>query len=133
MTEEVVFVRRASGLVRELEWYDVMLWALSASAGSGLTYYAVTILGDLSCYGGSLVLAFFLAGLLFLPLVIACAFVAQLASEGKISSEAEGTIAGRVDRLLKIVDARPKTKNWISRSKVGTRKPWYREVEELVR
>jgi APA family basic amino acid/polyamine antiporter len=30
--EEVVFVRRASGLVRELEWWDVMIWSLAAPA-----------------------------------------------------------------------------------------------------
>lgn len=31
MSEEI-FVRRASGLVRELEWYDVAIWALATPA-----------------------------------------------------------------------------------------------------
>jgi len=74
--EEVVFVRRASGLVRELGWFDIALWALATPAASGMTYYAVKILGDPSAYGGNLPLAFFIAGLMFLPLVIAFAIIA---------------------------------------------------------
>ncbi len=77
MGEEVVFVRRASGLVRELDWYDVFLWALAAPAASGMTYYAVRMLGDPSCYGGNSPLAFFIAGLMFLPLVLAFALIAS--------------------------------------------------------
>ena len=73
--EEVVFVRRASGLVRELEWWDVMIWALACPAASGMTYYAVKMLGDPTAYGGNEVLAFILAGLMFLPLVIAFAMI----------------------------------------------------------
>ena len=38
---EEVFVRRASGLVRELSWFDVMIWAIACPAASGMTYYAV--------------------------------------------------------------------------------------------
>jgi len=38
MGEEEVFVRRASGLVRELEWYDVMIWAIACPAAAGMTY-----------------------------------------------------------------------------------------------
>ncbi len=75
MGEEVVFVRRASGLVRELGWFDIAIWALATPAASGMTYYAVKILGDPSCYGGNIALAFFIAGLMFLPLVIGFALV----------------------------------------------------------
>ncbi len=39
----------------------------------------------------------------------------------------------RVDELLKIIEETPKTKEWKKRAKVGTSKPWYREVEEFVR
>jgi hypothetical protein len=38
---EEVFVRRASGLVRELSWFDVTIWAIACPAASGMTYYAV--------------------------------------------------------------------------------------------
>jgi hypothetical protein len=39
----------------------------------------------------------------------------------------------RVDFMIKILNEYPKTKKWIKRSKEGTKKPWYREVDELVR
>jgi amino acid transporter len=71
--EEVVFVRRASGLIRELEWYDVAIWALSAATGSGITYYAVKMLG--AAPGGNTTLAFILAGIMYIPLIIAIAIV----------------------------------------------------------
>lgn len=75
--EEIVFVRRASGLVRELEWYDVMIWTIACPAASGMTYYAVKMLGDPSAYGGNEVLAFFLAGILWLPLIVAFAIISS--------------------------------------------------------
>jgi len=59
--------------------------------------------------------------------------VNQLVSEGKISGECGKIIAERVDKLLAIINEKPKTKKWINRSKIGTSKPWYREVEEIVR
>ncbi|MGC8975587.1 MAG: APC family permease [Thermoprotei archaeon] len=74
---EEVFVRRASGLVRELEWYDVMIWAIACPAASGMTYYAVKMLGDSSAYGGNEVLAFFLAGLMWLPLIVSFAIISS--------------------------------------------------------
>ncbi|MEM0010913.1 MAG: APC family permease [Candidatus Bathyarchaeia archaeon] len=76
MSEEIVFVRRASGLVRELSWYDVTIWALATPAASGMTYYAVKILGNPSAYGGSIALSFFIAGLMFFPLMIAFMIIA---------------------------------------------------------
>jgi hypothetical protein len=39
----------------------------------------------------------------------------------------------RINALLKIIEERPKTKKWIKRSKDGTNKIWYREVEEIIR
>jgi len=77
MGEEEVFVRRASGLVRELEWYDVMIWSIACPAASGMTYYAVKMLGDSSAYGGNEVLAFFFAGLMWLPLIMSFAIISS--------------------------------------------------------
>jgi amino acid transporter len=77
MGEEEVFVRRASGLVRELEWYDVMIWSIACPAAAGMTYYAVKMLGDASAYGGNEILAFFFAGLMTLPLVVSCAIISS--------------------------------------------------------
>ncbi|MEM1533031.1 MAG: APC family permease [Desulfurococcaceae archaeon] len=75
MSEEVVFVRRASGLVRELTWFDVAIWALAVPAASGMTYYAVKVVGYPDIYGANIPLAFLLAGLFFLPIVIAFALI----------------------------------------------------------
>ncbi|ADV64857.1 APC family permease [Desulfurococcus mucosus] len=71
MSEEVVFTRRASGLVRELSWIDIALWSIATPAASGMTYYAVKALGYPDTYGGNIALAFIVAGIIFLPLTIA--------------------------------------------------------------
>ena len=47
--------------------------------------------------------------------------------------EQASKVKERVDGLLKMVDAQPKTKNWEKREKTGTNKPWYREVDEVSR
>lgn len=52
-------------------------------------------------------------------------------SEGKLSSEEHALIVSRVNKLLKVIEETPKTKNWLKRAKVGTSKPWYNEVEDL--
>jgi hypothetical protein len=52
---------------------------------------------------------------------------------GKLSNEQVKIITERIDKLRNIIDTTPKTKNWEKRAKTGTNKPWYREVEEVVR
>jgi len=54
-------------------------------------------------------------------------------SEGKLTKEGHNLVISRVNKLLRIIDETPKTKNWLKRAKVGTSKPWYREVEEIIR
>jgi hypothetical protein len=56
-----------------------------------------------------------------------------LREKGKLSDEHMRIIMERIDKLRRIIDATQKTKNWQKRAKIGTSKPWYREVEELVR
>jgi amino acid transporter len=73
MTEEVVFARRASGLVRELTFQDVFLWAFAAQAASGWTFYSVRM--AYSHPGSSAFLAFFITSLILLPLAIAIALL----------------------------------------------------------
>ena len=53
--------------------------------------------------------------------------------EGKLTEEEYSTVINRVDKLMKMIDTEPKTRKWKKRAKVGTSKPWYREVEEVVR
>ncbi|MGC9068094.1 MAG: hypothetical protein ACP5GU_09140 [Thermoprotei archaeon] len=52
---------------------------------------------------------------------------------GKLTEEQIKIIIERIDTLRKMIDNYPKTKNWEKRAKIGTNKPWYREVEEVVR
>jgi hypothetical protein len=56
-----------------------------------------------------------------------------LTESAKLSEEQAGIITQRVNKLRKIIDDTPKTKNWEKRAKAGTSKPWYREIEEVVR
>ncbi len=60
-------------------------------------------------------------------------FTDKFLSEGKLTPKEHDTVIARVDKLLKMIDEEPKTKKWKKRAKVGTSKPWYREVEEVVR
>jgi hypothetical protein len=40
-------------------------------------------------------------------------------------------VVGRVDELMQRIEEKPKTTSWKLRAKVGTRKKWYRQVEEV--
>ena len=60
-------------------------------------------------------------------------FANELTNEGKLTSEHLSTVSREVNRLVEMANSSPKTKRWEVRSKVGTKKPWYREVEEVVR
>jgi hypothetical protein len=40
------------------------------------------------------------------------------------------TISERIDELLRVLDAAPKTLGWKMRAKIGTRAKWYQEVSE---
>ena len=57
----------------------------------------------------------------------------ELMAQGKLTNDQASTVGREVDRLVETANSAPKTKRWEVRSKVGTKKPWYREVEEVVR
>ncbi|MFH0917363.1 MAG: hypothetical protein V1912_13090, partial [bacterium] len=42
-------------------------------------------------------------------------------------------ISGRIDELLFMIDKEPKSLGWKLRAKVGTKKQWYNDVEEVER
>jgi hypothetical protein len=42
----------------------------------------------------------------------------------------DGTLQ-KIGCLLQFIEKEPKTKDWIKRSQVGTKKPWYREVSDI--
>jgi len=56
-----------------------------------------------------------------------------LSSNGKTPIAHYETIKLHIEKLLTAIDSAPKSGNWQKRAKVGTTKPWYREVEEVVR
>lgn len=54
----------------------------------------------------------------------------QLAS---LEPDIARVVGERINLLLDSIDRKPKSKEWIKRSKIGISKPWYRVVEELER
>jgi hypothetical protein len=42
-------------------------------------------------------------------------------------------VSSKIERLLSYMDEAPKTKAWLKRANDGTKKKWWRDVEELVR
>ncbi len=57
----------------------------------------------------------------------------KLVAEGKISESVASAVKSRAEKILSAVDSRPKSLRWIMRSKIGTSRPWYREVEDVLR
>jgi len=54
-------------------------------------------------------------------------------SEGKMDQEDYDDVIKKVDLLLDYIEKEPKTKKWKKRAKVGTKKRWWRPVEEVIR
>jgi hypothetical protein len=54
-------------------------------------------------------------------------------AEGRISADLSSRIGKRMEALESEMQTVPKGRHWEKRAKVGTAKPWYREVEEIVR
>jgi hypothetical protein len=50
-----------------------------------------------------------------------------------LSDEVKAQINGRLDKLLAAMERAPKNMQWKLRSRMGTRVPWYDEVEEVHR
>lgn len=54
-------------------------------------------------------------------------------AEGRISGDLANRIRKRIQSLEATLQSVPKGRHWEKRAKVGTAKPWFREVEEVVR
>ena len=54
-------------------------------------------------------------------------------AEGKISPDLAARVESRIGKLETALQSIPKGRHWEKRAKVGTAKPWFREVEEIVR
>ncbi|MCR4433023.1 MAG: APC family permease [bacterium] len=81
--ETVVFARRASGLVRELSWWDVLLFTLAGPAASGMTYYTVKVPGLYP--GGNIVLAFLVGLIIWIfPVIVLAIFASSFPRSGSL-------------------------------------------------
>jgi hypothetical protein len=61
------------------------------------------------------------------------ALLNEFAKEGRVTAALCQTALQRIDKLLNIVTSRPKSRSWEKRAKAGTSKPWFREVDDVVR
>ena len=62
----VIFTRNASGLVRELSWWDVFIWVVATPAASAITFYAVST--AVKYPGASMWLSFLIGFIMFFPI-----------------------------------------------------------------
>jgi amino acid transporter len=73
MGEEIVFARKASGLVRELTFQDVFLWAFAAPAASGINFYSVRM--AYTYPGASAFWSFMIGSIIVFPLALVVALL----------------------------------------------------------
>jgi len=57
----------------------------------------------------------------------------DFANSQKLTAEQASTAMDRIGILMNIIETAPKSERWKIRSRVGTSKPWFREVEEVER
>jgi len=57
----------------------------------------------------------------------------QLLGRYKLPKDKEDMIKSKVSNLLEAIEKEPKSIGWKMRAKIGTKKKWYREVEEVIR
>lgn len=81
--ETIVFARKASGLVQEMNWWDVLLFTIAGPAAGGMTYYAVKMPGIYP--GANMVWAFIIGFFLWLPpVLIIAAFASSFPRSGAL-------------------------------------------------
>ncbi len=60
-------------------------------------------------------------------------FAKRYLEDNKIGQEDYDDVVKKIDLLLDYIDKEPKTKRWKKRAKIGTKKMWWRPVEEVIR
>ena len=60
-------------------------------------------------------------------------FAKKYYEENLIDDVTLNDVIAKIDRIIEIVEKEPKTKKWKKRAKIGVKKKWYREVEEIIR
>jgi len=76
MQKSTLFVRDATGLVRELSAIDVVIWAVASPAASGMLYYQVSTATKYA--GANAALSFFIGGVTLIPIVLCLAYMLQV-------------------------------------------------------
>jgi hypothetical protein len=59
--------------------------------------------------------------------------VDEMTKANRLTPQQSQNALQRIDKLLNMVNNSPKTREWERRAMVGTKKAWYRNVEEVVR
>jgi hypothetical protein len=57
----------------------------------------------------------------------------EFTKTGKLKAALSRTALERIDKLLNIITSHPKSRSWEKRAKAGTNKPWFKEVDDVVR
>jgi hypothetical protein len=57
----------------------------------------------------------------------------RLSTYRELNEEDRSDVSNKIQTILKIIEDEPKTFAWKIRAKFGTKKKWYRDVEELTR
>lgn len=60
-------------------------------------------------------------------------YAAEYQTKGIITSDVLDDIQDKITQLKRYVDEEPKSENWASRSRIGTEKQWWKDVEEISR
>ncbi|MEN2975329.1 MAG: hypothetical protein ABDH32_07125 [Candidatus Caldarchaeales archaeon] len=58
-------------------------------------------------------------------------FTNKFRDENLITVDQSMKVLLNIDKMRNFIEGSEKTKNWLKRSKIGTSKPWYREVGDL--
>jgi hypothetical protein len=56
-----------------------------------------------------------------------------LPNYGSLTETDKADVTAKIDQLLMLIEKEPKSMGWTMRAKIGDKKQWYRDVEEVVR
>jgi hypothetical protein len=57
----------------------------------------------------------------------------SLSSVQVLSDQDRADVSSKIDKLVSCIEEQPKSMRWKMRAKIGTKKKWYNDVEEVVR
>ncbi|MEM2964195.1 MAG: hypothetical protein QXE22_01920 [Candidatus Bathyarchaeia archaeon] len=60
-------------------------------------------------------------------------YLEKYVEESMVGKEVQSVVSERMEKLQSLIELQPKTKNWEKRNKQGSKKKWWRDVEERSR